>query len=133
MSKCAMCGNSEHIPNAKNQNTKIGKLLNKICTHCRKKTLKRIGDQPTSKTINDLYATINGLLTSHQVRQIRKRLNLTQKEAAQICGGGPNAFSRYERGETIPTKSTSNLLRLLLKHPQEINFLLKFNMNAQKL
>jgi HTH-type transcriptional regulator/antitoxin MqsA len=75
----------------------------------------------------DLYAKINGLLTSHEVRKIRKKLKLTQKDAARICGGGPNAFSRYERGEATPLRATSNLLRLMAKYPKEVQYLLKFS------
>jgi hypothetical protein len=34
---------------------------------------------------------------SPELARIRKKLGLTQKEAAMIAGGGHNAFSRYER------------------------------------
>jgi putative zinc finger/helix-turn-helix YgiT family protein len=52
-----------------------------------------------------------------EIRRIRKKLRLTQTEAARLTGGGPNAFSRYERGETEPVAAVINLLRLLDKHP----------------
>lgn len=53
-----------------------------------------------------------------EMRRIRKKLGLTQKEAAAIFGGGVNAFSRYERGEIEPNTSTRKLLQLLDKHPE---------------
>ncbi|MFA7497044.1 MAG: type II TA system antitoxin MqsA family protein [Acidithiobacillus sp.] len=46
------------------------------------------------------------------IRRIRRKLRLTQVEAAQRTGGGRNAFSRYERGETSPMPAVMNLLRL---------------------
>lgn len=52
-----------------------------------------------------------------EVRRIRKKLGLTQKEAAVIFGGGVNAFSRYERGEVEPNAAIRHLLRLLDAHP----------------
>ena len=52
------------------------------------------------------------------VRQWRKRLGLTQKHAADLFGGGVNAFSEYERGKTQASKSTVLLLKLLDKHPE---------------
>jgi len=52
------------------------------------------------------------------VRVWRKRLGLTQKRAADLFGGGINAFSEYERGKTQPSKSTVLLLKLLDKHPE---------------
>lgn len=131
MDKCPVC---KKRPKLKQANSKayasksiaVKKLLNKLCTQCSQTALNRLGNKPTDKSIKELYAIVNGLLTSAEVRQIRKNLNLTQKEAARICGGGPNAFSRYERGEAVPIRATSNLLRLLNKYPQEITYLLGF-------
>ncbi|OGR33971.1 MAG: hypothetical protein A2005_12560 [Desulfuromonadales bacterium GWC2_61_20] len=53
-----------------------------------------------------------------EIRRIRMKLGLTQKQAAEIFGGGVNAFSRYERGEVEPGPSTVKLLHLLDKHPE---------------
>lgn len=52
------------------------------------------------------------------LRSIRSRLGLTQKQAAELFGGGVNAFSEYERGITRPSKATVLLLHLLDKHPE---------------
>jgi len=56
-------------------------------------------------------------MRSQEVRRIRKKLGLTQKEAAAIFGGGPNAFSLYERGKIEPHTSTLKLLHLLDRNP----------------
>lgn len=53
-----------------------------------------------------------------ELLRIRKRLRLTQKQAARLTGGGHNAFSRYERGEAQPMPAVLNLFRLLDKHPE---------------
>lgn len=124
-----MCERSNRGSNIKNQtpaNTKLVKLLNKLCEECRKELLENTDKEPTKKEVNDLYATLKGLLTSHQIRQIRQRLALTQQAASRLCGGGPNAFSLYEKGELTPPRSTSNLLRLLVRNPKEIKYLSKF-------
>jgi HTH-type transcriptional regulator/antitoxin MqsA len=55
------------------------------------------------------------------VRRIRKKLGLTQKEAAAIFGGGPNAFSLYERGKIEPHTSTLKLLHLLDRNPNLVD------------
>ncbi|MHB1704796.1 MAG: type II toxin-antitoxin system MqsA family antitoxin [Acidithiobacillus sp.] len=52
------------------------------------------------------------------IRRIRRKLRLTQAEAARLTGGGRNAFSRYERGEASPMPAVMNLLRLLDNHPE---------------
>lgn len=53
-----------------------------------------------------------------ELRRVRKRLKLTQHEAARLTGGGHNAFSRYERGEARPAPAVINLFKLLDKHPE---------------
>lgn len=53
-----------------------------------------------------------------EIRRIRRKLGLTQADAAKIMGGGHNAFSRYERGEAAPVPAVMNLLRLLDRHPE---------------
>ena len=53
------------------------------------------------------------LLPPSKIRGVRKSLNLSQKVAGKIFGGGPMAFSKYERGEYKQPLSTDILLRLL--------------------
>jgi len=48
---------------------------------------------------------------------VRKELALDQKEAAEIFGGGVNAFSRYENGKTKPPLALLKLLKVLERHP----------------
>ena len=53
-----------------------------------------------------------------ELTRIRKKLKLTQLEAARLAGGGKNAFSRYERGQAKPVTAVINLFRLLDRHPE---------------
>lgn len=53
-----------------------------------------------------------------ELASIRKKLKLTQQQAAQIAGGGKNAFSRYERGLAKPVAAVINLFRLLERRPE---------------
>ena len=57
-------------------------------------------------------------LVPSEVKRIRKKLGLTQKQAGEIFGGGIRAFSQYERGESTQSKATDGLLRLLDLHPE---------------
>ena len=52
------------------------------------------------------------------ITQVRKKLHLDQREAAEIFGGGINAFSRYENGKTKPPLALVQLLRVLDRHPE---------------
>jgi len=52
-----------------------------------------------------------------ELRRVRRKLQLSQHEAAEITGGGPNAFSRYETGKAQPVAAVFNLFHLLDRHP----------------
>ncbi|MFI8716654.1 type II TA system antitoxin MqsA family protein [Stenotrophomonas sp. NPDC077464] len=52
-----------------------------------------------------------------ELRRVRRKLRLSQHEAAAITGGGPNAFSRYETGKAQPVAAVFNLFHLLDRHP----------------
>jgi HTH-type transcriptional regulator/antitoxin MqsA len=53
-----------------------------------------------------------------EMKRIRRKLHLTQKDAVKLLsGGGHNAFSRYERGELAPPQPLFTLMRLLDRHP----------------
>ena len=90
------------------------------CNLCEEGILENDDLKATRKQIRDFQAEVDGLLSSSEIRRIRKKLKLTQKQAADIFGGGPNAFSRYERGDASPVRATSHLLRLLDKHPEQL-------------
>ena len=62
---------------------------------------------------------------SKDIRRIRRKLGLSQGDAARLTGGGHNAFSRYERGEAMPMPAVLNLFRLLDKHPELLKDLTK--------
>ena len=59
-----------------------------------------------------------GLLTGEEVRKIRKQLGLSQEQAAQLFGGGPVAFSKYENDEITQSNAMDSLLRLVSTCPE---------------
>ena len=50
-----------------------------------------------------------------------RKLDLDQRQAAELFGGGVNAFSRYENGKTRPPVALVKLLKLLDRHPNLLN------------
>ena len=55
---------------------------------------------------------------AQDLARIRKKLKLTQQQAAVLTGGGKNAFSRYENGQAKPMAAVVNLFRLLERNPK---------------
>lgn len=66
---------------------------------------------------------VEGLLTGQQVREIREHLDLTQAEAAKTFGGGPVAFSKYEKDDVMQSEAMDKLLRLAANVPEAYDFL----------
>lgn len=67
--------------------------------------------------IADAKRKADGLLSGMEILRIREHLRLTQKQAAEIFGGGEKAFAKYERGEVIQSAAMDSLLRLVDRHP----------------
>lgn len=52
---------------------------------------------------------------SRYIAKIRKKLDLDQRQAAELFGGGVNAFSRYKNGKAKPPLALVKLqMRLLI-------------------
>ena len=58
-----------------------------------------------------------GIVPPEYITAVRKKLQINRREAGEIFGGGPNAFSRYESGKTNPSIPLVMLLKLLDRHP----------------
>ncbi|MFZ4580361.1 MAG: type II toxin-antitoxin system MqsA family antitoxin [Myxococcota bacterium] len=61
---------------------------------------------------------VEGGLHPAEVKRIRERLGMSQREAGRVIGGGPIAFHKYERGVVATTHALGVLLRLLDRHPE---------------
>jgi len=73
----------------------------------------------------ELRAKVEGVLNPRQVASIRERLNLSQRRAGELLGGGPRAFQKYESGGQQVSVPMANLLRLLEKDPRRLREIAK--------
>lgn len=60
------------------------------------------------------------LLSGEEIYAFRDKYKITQKLAAQLLGGGPTAFAKYEADEISHNTSMDRLLRLCLSEPLNI-------------
>lgn len=67
--------------------------------------------------------SIDGLLSSDEIKAIRTSLGLTIKLAGLIFGGGPVAFSKYENDDLIQSISMDSALRLARRNPESVFYL----------
>lgn len=63
------------------------------------------------KNLFDEYKKIKGLLTSNEIKNIRRKYNLNQKEFAKILGLDEVSINRFENG-SIQTESIDSIIRL---------------------
>ncbi len=123
--KCPACGAAKLIRDTrdiaytyKGESTTIPAVTADFCAACD----ESVTDAKQSKRVMDLMLAFNkqvnaALVDPDFIMKVRKKLALDQGEAAEIFGGGVNAFSRYENGKTKPPLALVKLLKVLDKHP----------------
>lgn len=73
----------------------------------------------------DLYKKQNNLLTNFEIKKIRQKYGLTQKEYALIIGVGEVTVHRFEKG-AIQTEAVDSIMKLS-NDPDNMSFLLLQN------
>jgi HTH-type transcriptional regulator/antitoxin MqsA len=100
----------------KGRHAVIPKVKGWHCAHCGEVEFDAGEGVRFAEAIKEIAGETD-VMEAVELARIRKKLKLTQREASQLTGGGPNAFSRYEGGKAKPMKAVSNLFHLLDKHP----------------
>jgi HTH-type transcriptional regulator/antitoxin MqsA len=98
--RCPMCGEAELVQDTrdlpytyKGESTVIPAVTGEFCPAC------------------------GEVILDAQESARNSAMMLDQREAAEIFGGGVNAFSRYENGKTKPPLALVKLLKVLERHP----------------
>lgn len=106
----------------KGETTLISGVTGDFCPGCEEVILDNSESARVSAAMLEFNKQVNGSIVSPGlITSIRKKLSLDQREAAEIFGGGVNAFSRYENGKTKPPLALVKLLKLLDRHPELLN------------
>jgi len=128
---CPICGEGhlkDHvIKNAveyKEQSAELDTLFS-TCDVCGSEQSNAVQLRANKRAMIAFKKQVDGLLTGTQVRDLRERLGISQAEAAQIFGGGPVAFSKYESDDVSQSGAMDKLLRLADNIPQVFAHLTK--------
>ena len=73
----------------------------------------------------DIYKKQNNLLTNFEIKKIRQKYGLTQKEYALVIGVGEVTVHRFEKG-AIQTEAVDSIMKLS-NDPDNMSFLLLQN------
>ena len=102
----------------KGKTTTIPAVTGDFCPACGEVVLNREHGDRYSELLGQFQRQVNAAYVDPDyIAKVRKKLDLDQRQAAEIFGGGVNAFSRYENGKTRPSLALVKLLKVLERHP----------------
>lgn len=124
--KCPVCGAAQLVRETrdlpytyKGETTVIPGVTGDFCPACNESVLDLSESERVMGAMRKFSKQINAAIVDPNfIAQVRKKLALDQREAAEIFGGGVNAFSRYETGKTKPPLALVKLFKLLDLHPE---------------
>ena len=135
--KCPSCGSARLVRETrdipytyKGETTRIPRVTGEYCPACGEAVLGPAESVRASAAMLDFNKRVNAAMVDPAfISRVRRKLALDQKQAAAIFGGGVNAFSRYETGKTRPPLALVQLLRILDRHPEQLEELRRRDRN----
>ena len=123
--KCPVCGAAELVHDTrdmpytyKGEATVIAAVTGDFCPACAESILDATESDRVMREMRAFSKQVNAAIVDPGfIADVRRKLALDQREAAEIFDGGINAFSRYENGKTKPPLALVKLLRVLDRHP----------------
>ena len=127
--KCPVCGAAELVRDTrdlpytyKGETTTIAAVTAVFCPACAESITDMLETERVMREMQAFNKQVNAATVDPVfITSVRKKLKLDQREAAEIFGGGVNAFSRYENGRTKPPLALVKLFKLLDRHPDLLN------------
>ena len=127
--KCPVCGEAKLIHDTrdlpytyKGETTTIPAVTADFCPACNESITDLAETERVMREMQAFNKQVNAAIVDPVfIVNVRKKLDLGQREAGEIFGGGVNAFSRYENGKTRPSLALVKLFKLLERHPDLLN------------
>lgn len=124
--KCPVCGAAKLIRDTrdvpytyKGETTTIPAVTGDFCPACAESILNSTESERVMREMQAFAKQVNAAIVDPAfIAKVRRKLDLDQREAGEIFGGGVNAFSRYENGKTKPPLALVKLLKVLDRHPE---------------
>ena len=123
--KCPNCGAADLVRDTrdipytyKGETTVFAGVAGEWCPACGEAVFDAAASRAISADMKAFAKQVNAAIVDPAfISAVRKKLRLDQQEAAEIFGGGVNAFSRYENGKTKPPLALVKLFKVLDRHP----------------
>jgi len=128
--RCPICGEGvlaktvlEEKFEYKGQSLTVPDYVVYNCPNCDEGIVDKNTLKDTEKIIRDFHRKTDGLLTSKEIRKIRRSFGFTQVAMGELLGGGEKSFARYENGQVTQSKAMDNLLRVLDTDPSILDII----------
>ncbi len=123
--KCPSCGAAKLVHDTrdvpyiyKGEAGVLPQVTGDFCPACGEAVFDAVQSRRVGALMREFSKQVNASIVDPAfIISVRKKLDLDQREAAEIFGGGVNAFSRYENGKTKPPLALVKLLKVLDRHP----------------
>ena len=89
-----------------------------LCDTCTSDYVGMAESKLNKRIVMAFRKQVDGLLTGDEIAALRKQYKLKQAQAAQLFGGGPVAFSKYENDDVAQSEAMDTLLRLVRRSPE---------------
>ncbi|WP_408507065.1 type II toxin-antitoxin system MqsA family antitoxin [Paraburkholderia sediminicola] len=111
------CSDREMTIGPKGQRITVTGLEYSVCQACNASVVLPAQLRANQAKVRDAHSKLVDYISPAQVLQLRETYEISQQVAAQIFGGGRNAFSKYERGEVTPSASAARTMLRALRDP----------------
>ncbi|MGV1017826.1 MAG: type II toxin-antitoxin system MqsA family antitoxin [Fluviibacter phosphoraccumulans] len=94
--------------------------LSSTCDCCGSEIATAAQSKANLRAATAFKKQVDGFLAGAEIRDFRKRFDLTQEVCALLFGGGEVAFSRYESDTVYQSAPMDRLIRLCIHDPKNI-------------
>ena len=98
-----------------------------ICNNCDREFIDKNQIQQNEIQVREAKKKVDSLLSLDELFEMRNKFHLTQEVASKVFGGGPNAFSKYERGLVSQSAAMDRLIRVADAVPGVLNWLKEYS------
>lgn len=123
---CPVCGDGQlhekadmtHVIRAGRRSYTVPNLKHWVCSNCETSICSPSQLNENAAAISQYEDKIPSYISPEKIVALREKYGITQAEAGKIFGGGPRAFSKYERGLVCPNASSAANLKRALNDPK---------------
>ena len=94
------------------------------CTECGSELTDSAQARRNKRAMMAFKKNVDSILSGSEIRELRARRGLTQRQAAALFGGGPVAFSKYETDDVMQSEAMDKLLQVADEVPEAFEWLM---------